>query len=274
MHAPSGEVVAVLPVPQDLAAVDADREWGVAALALGGRELRWARPGGEVARLALPDEAADVAWISADEVAVSPVASRHRVEIWNLARGARMAAFGEEEPVAVPEAGVYLVRSVLLEHDAERNRLWTQDSFTGDIQVFDAEGRRVARAQVDNPRRRDLEAALRTSDAAARREGRTSPARYLILRLALDERGTGYVVTACGDDRRSAHLTELPADGGLRQRRISLGAACCTRVFTVTDGWLVLYDSSSVPGPGCTTVEPLQDASSSTSRTQPREGLE
>jgi hypothetical protein len=219
--------------------VDADTEWGVAGLFKGGRELRWLRWDGTLVGAAqLPGPAADVCWISAGTVAVTPEMASHRVEVWDLEKATLRESFGEETPLQ-PAPGATRLRTVVLRYDFARHLLYTLESFTGELKVFTHDGKLAWKAQVDNPDRAELEAWLKTVDARAKARGDLQTPTIYVLSLALDAEGNPWVI---GDeDRASQSLALVKLAAGGNETRALRDVACPSLSFVVWGEWLIAY---------------------------------
>ncbi len=164
---PEGGTLAAWKAP-GAQAVDEDEEWGLAGLYKTGHEIRWSRRGMPDVVVPLPAPALDVCWVGPATVAVTPLANDRRVEVWNLQSAVLARSFGRE-PAIGRGPGAVPLRSVLLRFDPARQRLYTLESATGHLQVFDLEGRLLWGAAFANPHRAEIEAWLRDVDAERRR---------------------------------------------------------------------------------------------------------
>jgi len=189
----------------DAAAVDLDGEWGLAGLYKLGNELRWSRRGMPDRVIPLPAQALDVCWIGPATVAITPLATDRRVEVWNLRDAVRARSFGPEEAIG-RGPGTVRLRSVLLRFDPLRQRLYTLESATGHLQVFDPAGQLLWGAAFANPHRGEIEAWLRDVDAREKKAGSSQRPIFLGLYPGLDSKGRFWTVQAISGTAKTVEL--------------------------------------------------------------------
>lgn len=186
---PEGRFVAEARVGGEVDDLDVHRDWGVAVVDGDGRRLRvLGFQDQEPLSIDLEDRAGSVAWIDSATVAVAARTAGYRVELWNVSKGIPIQRFGEEADLEI-KTGAVFDRAIKLSYDAGRQRLFTLESRTGDLQVFSLAGIRVARAVIDNPEKESLDRWLAGIDEQVRREGGIQHTVLWWFRLALDPRG-------------------------------------------------------------------------------------
>ncbi len=236
----------------DAAAVDADSEWGLAGLYQLGNELRWSRHGLPDVAIRLPAQALDVCWVGPATVAVTPLATDRRVEIWSLQDGVRLRSFGPEEAIGRAPGAVPL-RAVLLRFDAVKHQLYTLESATGHLQVFDLAGKLLWGAAFANPHRGEIEAWLRDLDAREKKSGGTQRPIFLDLYPGLDGQGRFWTVQAVSGAAKTAELAGAVEDG--RSRRSLPRIACPSRTFVFWGDHLIFYTDPANPREVCNSIE-------------------
>jgi hypothetical protein len=230
-------------------AVDVDSEWGAVGLFLDGYEIQGLRDDGEPrATLRLDGPAADVCWMGPDLVAVTPQRADHRIEIWSLKKGALVKALGEEVPLH-PVPGATRMRAVLLRYDFERGLLYSLESFTGDLQVFDREGKLAWRAGVENPLRPGFEKWLGEVDAKAKAERDIQTPTIYGLRLALSQQGDLWVLQNRDDDRRTETFLKIGPEG--RSIHVLPAGDCPSYNFVVWRSQFVTFREPESPQGAC-----------------------
>lgn len=228
---------------QDASAVDADSQWGVVGIFELSQELRWtAWDRGERARIRFQDPVTDVSWIGPHRVAVTPQKAPHRVEIWDLGSRALVETWGKETPI-VPVPGVNRLRGVRLHYDHGRERLYTFETYTGELQVLDREGRVVWGGKVKDPSRRATEKWLRQIDKKAKVERDVQTPLLLFLSFTVDQDGNVWVVQAQDRKRQTASLVRLTPRGSsvLKLK----GEPCSSPDATIWGNRLIFYHDSS-----------------------------
>ena len=241
--------------------VDVDREWGVAALDSHGVALTASRLDGSTSSFPLGTEMADIAWISRDEVAVSPTRAAHLVEIWDLETGRATGRFGEVDEIR-PEPGVTFLRSTQLRYSAEESRLYALDSLTGALQAFSLRGEPLLAAEVPAHRLPELEEWRVGLEAEARQRGEIQTPLYTVLRLAEGPQGGVWIVEQCTPDRKGVRIVEILPDQRSRALSWSLSEAACSLNFSVLDGSLLFIrrQSSEKRTSGALVCQPLSRA--------------
>lgn len=228
-------------------AIDVDSEWGVVALVHEGAAVQIFPidgPRGNAIRLENPGQG--VAWMGPNAVAVSPSLSAGRVETWDLAARSRSAVWGEEQPV--PDGpGVARLRVVDLQYDHAARLLYSLDTFSGDLQVFDPGGQVVRRAGVTHPRQAELEAWFKQRDAEVRASGareRTGHRQWDGFAVAPD--GTVWMVEYCRNGEKRVTMRRLPEQGPPSAAFLE-NVDCCSYRFTLWAGSLVMYRDPYAP---------------------------
>jgi hypothetical protein len=230
---------------KDASAVDVDPEWGVVGIFALSQELRWTPWGQEErAQIRFKDPITDIRWIGPARVAVTPQKAPHRVEIWDLEARKLVRTFGKERPI-VPVPGVNRLRGIRLHYDFGRERLYTFETYTGELQVFDRQGRRVWGGTVKDPSRRKTEKWLRDNDKKAKAQQDVQTPLLLFLSFTVDEEGNAWVVKAQDRERRTASLVRLTPRGSsvLKLKE----EPCLSPDATLWGSRLIFYQDSSSP---------------------------
>lgn len=244
----------------DAGSLDADREWGIAALSGDGNTLSLLTWEGQVTRrIPLPDQGGDVCWVAAATVAISPVMAGHRVELWDVAQGFQIATFGSEQPIR-PRPGATRLRFVRLQFDVQRQQLYTLDTFTGSLQVFTLDGKMVRESLLPPARRESMEQWLEQVDQEykARNEVFT-PNLHLWADFRVDPEGTTWVISACDYEAGGAALLSLNPSGDSHEISATTGA-CCSRKFVLWAGQSLYYREPTLPKPPCNGVGTLPNS--------------
>jgi hypothetical protein len=251
LYNPEGELQgsARIPAATD---VDADRSWGVAAITGFGLELRIASfEGAPATVLPLKDRAQGVTWIDQNTVAVSPALAAHRVEIWDLRSRTVVKRFGQETPV-VPGPGVTLLRNVLLHYDERQAKLYTIESFTGDVQVFSKDGKLLRHETIAKPDRSVLEGAIAKDDQERRQRNDPVSIDLTWFRMAVDSEGTFWSVQSCDETQKKVTFFKLPDRD--RSSLVTLNDPCCNLSLALWRGWFLLFPQPGGPPNRCNSV--------------------
>jgi hypothetical protein len=203
----------------------------------------------------LPAQAFDVRWVGPATVAVTPLATDRRVEIWNLQSAVCARRFGPEEPIARGPGAVPL-RAVLLEFDPARQRLYTLETATGHLKVFDPAGELLWGAQFPNPHRQEIESWLREVDARERKAGSSQRPIFVGLYPGLDSQGRFWTVQAIDGAAKTAELAGAVESG--RSRRGLPHIACPSRTFVFWGDHLIFYTAAATPREVCNSIERFQ----------------
>lgn len=229
---PAGEPLRSLELPP-ARAIDVDAVDGVALLDVYGTRLTMLDGKGEERKSwPLPHEAADVAWIAPDRVAISTTRSTPPIELWDVERGVLLSSFGDA-PAVEAGLGATLLRHLDLVHHAASGTLYALDSVEGRFTAYARDGSVKGHHRVPNPRRKELARWLAEADREAREKGRAETPLYTILRSAVGSDGTAWVVSRCSDDRRTATIESWAPGVAPRRVDLSLSDACCSLAFTV-----------------------------------------
>jgi hypothetical protein len=288
---PAAERLDTLVVPPGGVALDGDLRWGAVALIDEGATLVWVRPGagsqeegagaaagapppagpaaspaGPAAsagtaggsEIKLPEPAGWVCWIDQDTVAVSPQRAGHRVEIWDLRDRQRRRSFGKEMPITLKN-GATRVREVQLRYDPSRRLLYTLESFTGDLQVFQLDGKLDGRAvwhvPIANPWKKLEEAKLADLDARARSNDVAYPQAFSDLWLMVGPDGSAWVRQDVDVLKQSVTLMRASAAGTAVKTVEKV--RCPARYFTIWGDRLIFYQDVQLPREVCNSVAPL-----------------
>jgi hypothetical protein len=264
---PAGEVVTATNVGSAKAA-DFDPEWGVARLDPSGRQLlvEPLRDGAPGIEIALGEQAADVSWLGSRRVAVSPVRADHRVAIWDLEKREKIATWGDEEAIP-PRIGTVRLNTFLLDYDFRRQLLYTLETYTGRIEVFDAEGRTVLTHQLPGRDRAELESWLAETDRKNRERGKTEEVSlHPWGAFTVDADGSLWILDRClTDEEADSKVTEsslrswrVPLEGEPDRRTLDLESSdCCSLTATLWGDRLILFRSPQNPMGPCTSWRKL-----------------
>lgn len=244
---PAGERLP-MPAAQGAGAVDADAAWGVVAVF---DEIRWLRLDRPMVTVPLGGQAADVCWIDAQTVAVTPQTNAHRVEVWDLRTRTLVRALGAEEPTPVGP-GAFRLRNVLLRFDAARHLLYSLESFTGDLKVFRPTGEVVWSSTLPTQIDAELDAAIAANDHAAKAAGRRVPLTFSRLAPALDRDGNLWVIEDSERATKSMNLLRISPAGATTLHLAD--QACPTQTFTFWGDVMLFYTDPTHAGGMCNTV--------------------
>ncbi|HLX08068.1 MAG TPA: hypothetical protein VKY89_09440 [Thermoanaerobaculia bacterium] len=287
---PTAARLGTVLVPLGATAVDGDAAWGAVALTLPGApatpgpadpadpaapatpaasptpptaaaedngKLVWVRPGaapGSHEELALPATVGWVCWIDQDTVALAPQRSAWRVELWNLRERKLVKRFGAEQEIVLAQ-GATRVREVLLRFDPARRRLYTLESYTGDLAVFSLDGKLVWRAKLDDPYRQVEEKTLADLNDRAKTRQMALGQALSALWLAEGPDGSAWVSQRIDMLHLEVNLVKVTAAGTTPMRVSTL--RCPSRTFTIWGGQLVFFRDISTPREVCNSVAPL-----------------
>lgn len=229
----------------EASAVDIDPEWGAVGLFQVNTQIGWLPR--EDSRspdttIQLSGQASDICWVGPGLVAVSPKMSAHRVEIWDLREKRRVRTLGEETPLSLAP-GVTRMRGVRLRYDFERRILYSLESFTGDLEALDLEGKVLWRARVLNHERAELEEWMHQADEKARAENDRQNPTFYSLDFTLARDSAVWASRGRNPKARSITLEKLIAGKPASLRDLDL-ETCLVSRFVLWDGWLVSYSET------------------------------
>ncbi len=231
--------------------VDVDSDWGVVGLVNSGNELQWMGWDGKTSSLVLPEQAADLCWIGAFAVAVTPQTAPYRIEIWNVRDKFPVKTLGKEVQIR-PIVGATRLRTVLLRYDFQKELLYSLDSFTGDLQVYRQNGSLAWSAAVENPERQKSEDWLRDVDETARRNrDRQTPSMFSLM-LALSADGSPWILQHQNPQERTAVLVR-PDPKGIQTETLR-DLPCPSKFFMLWKDQLILSRDSAAPQGPCSSV--------------------
>lgn len=243
MLTPSGRWLQTVSLP-GVADVDADAEWGVAGIALDRRQLTVRRPSGTEQVFQLESTLGDVQWLSEDLLALSPQEGVDRVWLFDVRQGQIAARWGQEAWIEPTGPGFHRVRFVLLDLDAQRQRLWTLETFTGRWILYNLSGSEIARGQVVDPTLEATQAQLDQMDREMRAQGqRQLSTMHKWISLGLDPAGSGWLVEAC---RPEPKLIKLRPGQPVEEH--SPGSLpCCSGSIQFWGRTMVIYRDTTYP---------------------------
>ena len=257
---PSAALVASSFVESHAVGLDYDPEWGIVWLDRRADTLHVNLPGDEDGRVyELGVNMSDVAWIGPQTVAVAPVRAAHRVEIWDLVEGRRVATWGKEEPI--PERlGAVRTNTFRLNFEHRRQLLYSFETFTGSIVVFDT-GKVVLKAQAEIPGLQAQRAWLAEVDRK-HREADESQDYVLDLwgNFGIDHAGAIRSVKSCRRLAGAGRVLEtIRVDLEEYQSTEAKEVSCCALNTVIWGNWILHYRESGSPGATCTLLEALDD---------------
>lgn len=258
-----GQLVEVVWTPK-ARWVDADREWGITAVGPYGASLQVVRPGATepALELRLPDEAATVAWIDRNRVAVAPTRADSLVELWDLSKAEPVRALGQGHRIEATLGATFL-RVLVLDRDPAGESLLTLDSLRGTLRRLTLDGAVTLEMGLEADRLPELEAWRREVDRQAREADRVQTPLYWVLDLHVGANGSAYVVERCSEERTRVTWVRVSPDGGLERTEQGLNAPVCSLDFTRWhDAWIFLAGSDGEPPRAHRCHEPTGEESS------------
>jgi hypothetical protein len=262
-NAVSSEVTLISPsgarrtvdVDLETKAVDVDGDRGVAILGTDGTSVTIAGLDGKItSQFKLPAVANNIAWLSGNQVGVTPERTGALVEVWNTGTKVRTGTFGEAAEVKVPSRGAVLSRAMLLRFDGARQELAVLDAFYGNVTVFDAAGRTLRSAQVTHPRLGANLVWLKNVDEDARAHGESStPTMYNYARMSMSGDGTIWL----GEDGPTADsitLVRISPQGKVKRQSVAV-PECASVRYEVWQDQLVFYREPKSPRKQCTLLK-------------------
>jgi hypothetical protein len=251
---PSGARLARLQA-RGAEAVDVDAEQGLVGLFEVSRVLQWYSKAGELqGEIRLGGPVYDVCWIGPGLVALTPQMTAHRVEIWDLQKRQRVRTFGEEAEIH-PTFGATRLRGVGLRYDFERKLLFTLESYTGDLQVFDSEGKVAWRSAVENSRSPETEVWLQKIDKIAKEQRDIQTPLLSFMNLAISASGKAWTVQGIDRASKTVKLVELSPTGTAVQALTP--EPCPSYDFFIWGNWLILFTDVASSPEKCVSVRRL-----------------
>ena len=223
------EVVSVTPAGKRLqtalggapAAIDADREWGIATLGAGGATMsirRW--DGVSRVDVSLPDSAAGICWIGRDHVAVAPRFAPYRVGIWDLSTKRLEQRIGTVPVIDEHAPGARFARVTLMRYDFARHELLAMDAYYGDLTSYADDGKVLRRATVPHPKRASTDAWLAKLDADYKAQGQSFlPQMWSFPTMALTPDGTAWVAEASSP--RDVSVAAIKRNGDVEHKTVA-----------------------------------------------------
>ena len=231
-------------------AVDVENDWGIAVLGAHGKTLIIQSIDTPVKKvISLLNEATDLIWIDAGTIAISTPKPTHLIEIWDIQDGDMVRTIGEGEPT-LPLIGARFLRSLVLQYDSANQHIHALESVTGELHIFDLQGKPLRQSKVPAHRLPELQNWLRGVDEQVRKENRISTPLFTVLRLAVASDGTDAVLERCTEDRRRATLTRIQPDGEFERQEIVFKGPYCSTNFTLWENKVAFLapDSGSNKG--------------------------
>lgn len=234
--------------------LDVHHRWGLVGIYDFGSTLRVIPlDGRERTAINLADEAARVAWVDSDTVAVAPERAGHRVALWDVEEQSLVRTLGDEPPISKGPGAVF-AHSFDIEVDPLNGTIWTLDSLSGEVIVFRRNGTVLRSLTIHNPQLAELESWRREVDRSARQEGEGQRPTIWSLRLEVDSEGRGWIVRECTEDG-AAVVVEILDEGEPVTREITTD--CCSKSFALHEQHIIFARSRRAPGGGCFDVRRL-----------------
>jgi len=225
-----------------------DAEWGLAALDLSPHLLLLPPGAPEWIRIPLEGRASHLSWLGDGRLAVTPQRAEHRLEIWDVTQRKIVARWGKEKPI--PDGpGLHRVRDVLLAQDAATGRLWTLESFTGNLVVYSAEGDEVLRRTIRHPDFEKNQRRVEEQEAQPAEEAQDTIL-SLFTSLTVEPGAAGWIFESCGSGRGSIEVVRVSADGNPEKRQQPIDG-CCPSDVVIWGSQLVFYRDARLPGEPC-----------------------
>lgn len=228
-----------------------DAEWGIAALDLSQHLLLRPLGADEWIRIPREGQASSLAWLSDGRLAVAPVRAEHRLEIWDVAKRQIVARWGREK--SIPDGpGLHRVRGVLLARDDTSGRLWTLESFTGELVVFSAEGEEVLRHTIRHPDFEKNQRWVEEKEAQPAEENQDTTLN-LFTSLTVEPGAAGWIFQSCNSGRGAIEVVRVSADGTTEKRQQPIDG-CCPSDVVIWGSQLVFYRDARLPGEPCNLI--------------------
>lgn len=240
-------------------AVDVHHAWGVVAVVDHERAVAIVALDGTIQqRIPLEVAVKNVAWLGPNEVLIAPAAHEYLVGRLNVGTRAVTKWIGPVEPPP-RSPGAYFARTTVLQVDRPRERIHALDSLRGEYRLFSFAGEELATAQIENPRRAELEEWLREVDAAAKAKRAVDLPAMWVLKLGLDEKGRAWTVQSC--DPASGRAVLVRFEPGRQPASVPIDLDCCTYNMTVLGMDLIMAPSPRMAGDRrCSTERRLPDS--------------
>lgn len=253
---PTGVPTRTLKIP-NARGVAADSVFGILTLTSDGKGVQKVAKDGTAALAATLDEpASDIAWLDASSFLVTPMHGVSRVESWDLVTGTRLLRMGSE-PEVVARPGLVRHRTVQVQYRPATKEIFTFDTFLGDLQVFNAQGRATRRAGTVHWHLHASQAEMDRRDKEAAAAGRKETySMNLWPSFSIDRGGSVWLADKSGDGSVSAVI--LAANGTTRRETLS-GIPCTALTFVLWRDWFVTFrDPGMLSREPCTSVMELR----------------
>jgi len=233
--------------------VDADGSYGIALLSDFGHQvdvydwtghLKW--------HVRLADAAADLCWIDANDIAVTPRYAPHVVEIVAVPSGNIIRSIGSSSEV-MRTSGAVPAHATVVRYDSAHRELLTMRAFEGDFNAFSLDGKVVRSAHVENPRHAETLRWLDEMDKANRASKHSfTPLIWSYPTFTIADDGTVWMGET--DDRRGdVTAVSIARDGTVRRSHLS-SPDCSSIRFTSWHGYFVFFRDPVSPQPICVGV--------------------
>ncbi len=246
VFSPQGARLSRFKIP-GVRSLDVDAEWGVVATR--GSAVELIGDSGAARTISLENQAAHVAWIDGNTVALSTTQAATKIEIWDVSRGVRLRSFGLADEIA-PQVGAVLLRSLILRYSASTDTLFALDSVNGVLESWTLNGKLVRTESFPSPLKAEIEEWLAKADLQAKAANDIFTPFYEVLRLAVDLDGSAWVVKDCSPGRDRAALLRV-SGGSSETLELDLSSPCCSNLFTIWNDHFISARTARPDSPDC-----------------------
>ena len=245
-----------------LAAVDADAEWGIAAISRAKRSrlffMGWDKSA--VLTLDLDDAVGGLCWLSDSLVVVSTRVAEHDLEIWDLKAKRRVRAFGSAERIDLAAPGFHRPRVTFVSCSRTTNRIYSLDTYRGRLRAYDLDGQLVFETVKSNSKLAIAEISAKKADVQFKATGESKPATVIIWDgFSVDAEGIAWVIPDINHDTRTVDLVGVPTRGtkqGETHKRLTLDR-CESYRFVLWGHFLISYREPA-SGLACVSVRKIE----------------
>ncbi|MDA8020683.1 MAG: hypothetical protein MPN21_24865 [Thermoanaerobaculia bacterium] len=259
-----GGVVSTNNVSPGAAAVAFESDYGAAWLESGSMSLvLWtAATPGVTQAFEVQEAYGDLAWLSSQRIALSTTRADARVEILDVSTGEIVERWGAEEPLET-RPGTVRLNHFWLHYDQARELLYSLESYSGDLQVFDRAGTVRTDGRVPDRDGEKLREWLDKADARNRKEGNVETVTlHQWPGFSVDQDGAVWIHQTCKVDgnSQSLHSTKISLSGETIPTNIDVGSdGCCYLTSTLWGSWWVIYRDPENPRNGCVQTRRNED---------------
>ncbi len=247
---PAGQWLHTVRFP-DIRYVDFDSEWGLVAVGLDQQAL-WVKrkpDEGELFIGPLGGPVGAVAWLGENRLALSPRRSPERIWIYDLNEKAIVDRWGEEDAIPATGTGHFVLRDVFLEVDFARGRLWSIDSLSGTIMVYDFQGQVLLHERFLHPKLDELKPMLDQMDQQQKEQGERLESSFELWSFpTLDPEGNAWWVERCDKERGTAQLRKLAVQGQVHAVSLhEVATSCCALSHSAWDENFLFFVPAGFP---------------------------